>query len=147
MSDFKTRLRELRKASELTQEQFGEKVGVSKSAVSMWERGERYPDVSKFEEIADYFNVDMEYLVGKVDVEHGGSNDGVTKAFGCEVPMQQSEPVCISEEEDGVCGLCEFLMSNPEIKALTAAIREMTEEEIQELARYGKFLRARDGIK
>lgn len=67
MPDFKNRLKELRLASELTQEEFGEKVGVSKSAVSMWERGKRYPDVPKFEEIADYFNVEMAYLIGKVD--------------------------------------------------------------------------------
>ena len=129
------------------QEEFGEKVGVSKSAVSMWERGKRYPDVPKFEGIADYFNVDMAYLVGKVDVNQGGSNHGMTKAMGCQVPMEQGDRICFSTEPDCIMELCEFLMSNPEIKALTAAIREMTEEEIQELARYGKFLRARDGIK
>lgn len=35
MPDFKNRLKELRLASELTQEEFGEKVGVSKSAISI----------------------------------------------------------------------------------------------------------------
>lgn len=145
MSVFNERLKELRKASKLTQEEFGEKVGVSKSAVSMWERGKRHPDVPKFEEIADFFNVDMDYLVGK---DCAADITEKIRIMGHSVPCSKPKKVlCVDDEIQGLRELCEYLRHNPEVRALTAAIREMTEEEIQELARYGKFLRARDGIK
>jgi transcriptional regulator with XRE-family HTH domain len=36
----------------------------------MWELGKRRPDYVKLEEIADYFNVDMNYLLGKTNVRN-----------------------------------------------------------------------------
>lgn len=35
----------------------------------MYERGRREPDFETLEVIADYFNVDMDYLIGKSDIE------------------------------------------------------------------------------
>lgn len=40
------RIREYRSAKNLTQEQFGELVGVSAQAISKWEREECYPDIT-----------------------------------------------------------------------------------------------------
>lgn len=34
----------------------------------MYERGEREPGIETLEAFADYFNVDMDYLIGKADV-------------------------------------------------------------------------------
>lgn len=34
----------------------------------MYERGEREPNFTTLEKIADYFNVDMDYLLGKSDI-------------------------------------------------------------------------------
>lgn len=42
-------------------------VDVSASAIGMWEQGRREPDFETLEAISDYFNVDIDYLLGKSD--------------------------------------------------------------------------------
>lgn len=64
---FKDRLKELRERKGMSQIQLSEELGISKSSVSMYERGERNPDFETLETIADFFNVDMNFLLGKDD--------------------------------------------------------------------------------
>lgn len=68
MSKFSERLRQLRTARALSQMDFSKQIGISKSSVNMYERGEREPGLETLERIADYFNVDMDYLLGKTDI-------------------------------------------------------------------------------
>ena len=65
MSSFGKVLRRLRKQDGLTQTDLGKALGISYSAVSMYERGEREPNFETLEVIADYFNVSMDYLYNK----------------------------------------------------------------------------------
>ena len=67
MKKFGARLRQLRTARGLSQMDFSKQIGISKSSVNMYERGEREPGLETLENIADYFNVDMDYLLGKTD--------------------------------------------------------------------------------
>lgn len=53
----------------MTQKQLADTLGVSESRIGMYERGKREPDFEMLEAIADYFNVDMDYLTGRSDVE------------------------------------------------------------------------------
>ena len=62
---FSVNLKRLREASGLTQEELATKAGTSKSAISMYERGERFPSEQLLETLADLFNVDMNMLLGK----------------------------------------------------------------------------------
>lgn len=62
---FKDVLRSLRIECGWTQEELGSRIGASKSAVANWETGLRVPKADKLEEIADLFNVDLDYLLGK----------------------------------------------------------------------------------
>ena len=64
MQEFKDIFKALRTRKRLTQAQLAEDLGLSRSAVSMYERGEREPDFETLELIADYFNVDMNFLIG-----------------------------------------------------------------------------------
>lgn len=68
MAKFHERLKELRTAHDLSQSDFAKLIKLSKSSVNMYERGEREPGLATLERIADYFNVDMDYLLGKSDV-------------------------------------------------------------------------------
>lgn len=61
-------LRALRKQHRMTQADLARALGVAESAISMWELGRRNPDREMMEQIADYFNVDMDYLFGRSDV-------------------------------------------------------------------------------
>lgn len=65
MSKFNLRLRELRKQKKLTQQELADDLGISKSSVNMYERGEREPGLDLLEAIADFFNVNLDYLMGK----------------------------------------------------------------------------------
>ena len=68
MAKFSERLRILRTSKDLSQADFAKQIKISKSSVNMYERGEREPSFKTLELIADYFNVDMDYLLGKSDV-------------------------------------------------------------------------------
>lgn len=63
--DFADRLRDLRSQKGLSQIELGKKLGISNSAISMYERREREPDFETLDLIADFFNVDVNYLLGK----------------------------------------------------------------------------------
>lgn len=54
---------DLRKAAGVTQLELAEKLNYSDKAVSKWERGESLPDVAVLKQIADQFQVTMDYLV------------------------------------------------------------------------------------
>ena len=65
MSKFGRNLRELRLDNSLTQDQLADKLGVSKSRISMYENGNRRPSFEMLEAISDLFNVDMNSLLGE----------------------------------------------------------------------------------
>ncbi len=56
--------KQLRKERELTQEALADFLGVSFQAVSKWERGESYPDIEMLPEIAVYFGISVDELLG-----------------------------------------------------------------------------------
>ena len=64
-SKFTGRLKELRAESGLTQKQLAENLNVCKSAVSAWEIGRNQPDYDLLIDIADFFKVTVDFLVGK----------------------------------------------------------------------------------
>ena len=64
MGQFASILKQLRLQKGLTQPQLAERLGISRSAISMYERGERGPDTTTMEAIAALFGVDMNYLYG-----------------------------------------------------------------------------------
>ncbi len=68
MAEFKDIILALRLEKKFNQEELAKALNVSKSTVGMWEIGKRLPGPEKYEEIADYFNVDMDYLYGRTDI-------------------------------------------------------------------------------
>lgn len=64
---FGEKLKELRIEKGLSQRKLGEILGVCNQTVSFWETGSREPDLDALKEIADYFNVSADYLLGRED--------------------------------------------------------------------------------
>ena len=58
-------LKHLRKSENMNQLELANAIGVSRSTIGMYESGQREPDFETMEAIADYFNVSMDYLLGK----------------------------------------------------------------------------------
>ena len=63
-------LKRLRKQREMTQEDLADFIGVSFQAVSKWERGEGYPDITLLPVIASFFGVTLDELVGMNDIQN-----------------------------------------------------------------------------
>jgi len=64
---FKNRIRDYRELRQLSQTQLAKKVGVSKSAISMYEAGKREPSFEIMEAIADTLNASFYDLIGKTE--------------------------------------------------------------------------------
>lgn len=64
MKKYSNRVKELRLAKSLSQEQLAEKIGLTKQAISQYERGERSPSMDVLEALCDFFNVSSDYLLG-----------------------------------------------------------------------------------
>lgn len=61
---FMDNLKTLRLQDGLTQGELAERIGVGKSTISMWEKGDRTPSLEMLETLADFFNVSLSELWG-----------------------------------------------------------------------------------
>ena len=62
---FQNRLKELRKEKKLSQEELGEAMNISGRTISYFEAGERTPSPEILNQLADIFNVTIDYLLGR----------------------------------------------------------------------------------
>ena len=65
MNDLGQKIACLRKEKKLSQEELAEKLGVSRQAISKWERNESLPDVYNLVNIADALDVSLDLLIHK----------------------------------------------------------------------------------
>ena len=70
MAEIKDRIVSLRNEKNITQSQLAEELNISPSAIGVYEQGRRKPSYELLEEICDYFNVDMDYLMGRSDIKN-----------------------------------------------------------------------------
>ncbi|WP_082691469.1 helix-turn-helix domain-containing protein [Paenibacillus rubinfantis] len=63
-----SRLRKLRKDSGLTMKDFGAKFSLAESTISGYENGSRNPDLETIDKFATFFNVSVDYLMGRTIV-------------------------------------------------------------------------------
>lgn len=110
MGGFQTVLKSLRTAKSLTQEDLAKILGVSRSTIGMYENGSREPDYEMLELIADYFNVDIDYLLGR-------SNK----------TTMLPENYYLNEDARD---MAQFLYENPDYKVLFDASRKVKREDI-----------------
>lgn len=64
MSIFAQRLRELRQEKGLSMKQLAKELNTTDAAVSNWENEINEPKISYLKDIAQYFNVSADYLLG-----------------------------------------------------------------------------------
>ena len=65
--DFKDRLKMLRQSKHMTQAELASQLKASKALIGFSENGKRLPSFEKQEDIADFFNVTLDYLLGRDD--------------------------------------------------------------------------------
>lgn len=77
---FQVRLKELRENRMLSQNDLAKALNVKQSTVAMWENGTNKPRYSKIEELANFFNVSIDYVLCRDDVipvEHIKPSTGI----------------------------------------------------------------------
>lgn len=107
MGKFQTILKALRTSKGITQDELSKQLkNISRSTIGMYESGAREPDFETLELIADYFNVDTDYLLGRTSkttyIPVPSSKKGtVIKIYGrvaAGIPIEAIQDI-IDEEE------------------------------------------------
>lgn len=128
-------LRSLRKQHRMTQSDLARVLGVAESAVSMWELGRRRPDHEMMEQIADYFNVDMNYLFGKSDVPN--AYRFAIKAPNGEVMAWVSNRAAVDKK------VADANRRQALRFALWGEADDMTDADVDDVLKYAEFVRAK----
>ena len=93
---FADRLKELRKENGWTQDELAEKLGISRSAVGMYEQGRREPDFEMLDLAADVLDVSVGYMTGGPE---RGSYPRHLEAYA-EAPQRMPRTMGVTLEEE-----------------------------------------------
>lgn len=80
MTTLADRLKDIRKANNLTQSELGKILGVGKTTISMYETGNSTPNDDIKLKISEYFNISIDYLLGLSDSKDIEYNKKIEKA-------------------------------------------------------------------
>ena len=67
MSHFSKNLRSLRKEANMRQQDLADELGVAQTTIASYEQDQRFPNHETLIEIADFFNVSIDFLLGRDD--------------------------------------------------------------------------------
>lgn len=67
---FANMLKKLRKNENLTQDQLASKIGITRDTLANYETGRREPDFTTLKNIASYFEVSTDYLLGREEFDN-----------------------------------------------------------------------------
>ena len=119
MSGFSEKLAALRKEKGLTQAELAARLGISKSAVSMYERGNREPELELLQAMADFFHVSASTMLGRAE-------DGLVNA------------------DPALTEYLEALRDRPEMRMLFSVTKNATREDVEAAVKIIEALRGRD---
>lgn len=69
-NSFYNRLTALRQDKRISQNELAKKTGLTRQAISLYETGKREPNLAVINRLADFFNVSVDYLLGRTDDPH-----------------------------------------------------------------------------
>lgn len=122
--EFSMIFQKLRSEVGLKQEEMAKELGVSKSTIGMWETGKRLPSPELYEQVADYFNVDIDYLYGRSEIRQRVHYDRDGTAY---VPAQDTGTMSeLRNDERDLLSYYNQLNDKGKAKALSD-ISDMTE--------------------
>lgn len=110
-----------RKAKGLTQEQLGEKLGVSNKTISRWENGNYMPDLSLLEPLSKELGITLNELLAGETIEADGAieysekNIISTLDYSTEKIKNEHKKISVFIMVIGIClCFCAFIISSPE---------------------------------
>lgn len=106
-------LKTLRMEKGMSQQEFAEAIHASQNTVSQWENGTRKPAYDIVETLADFFNVSIDYLLGKSDLRN---------------------PLDIPEHIEGIADLILRMRSDDEFSDIINKINELSPEQLKAIS-------------
>ena len=82
MSDISDRIRAIRKDHNLTQDEFGKRIGIAQNTIATYESGRREPQAVTLTAICREFNVNMEWLKNGKGDPYNEFDDDLAKLIG-----------------------------------------------------------------
>ena len=64
------RIKELREEKNISQLELAKKLNLTQQSISLYEKGDREPSIEVLKSIANFFNVSLDYLLGKSDIRN-----------------------------------------------------------------------------
>lgn len=119
MSGFSETLTSLRKGAGMTQAELAARLGISKSAVSMYECGNREPELELLQAMADLFRVSVSALLGRREGELVNGDAELTEYL-------------------------EALRDRPEMRMLFSVTKNATKEDVEAAVKIIEALRGRN---
>ncbi|MGE5605241.1 MAG: helix-turn-helix domain-containing protein [Bacteroidota bacterium] len=78
---FQDRLRKLRKERNLSQDDVGQSLNLGGRTIGNYESGERLPALDTLVKLADFYEVSIDYLLGRTDNRHLNSTTSEMSIF------------------------------------------------------------------
>ncbi len=75
------KVKKLRRNKDLTQEELAAHIGISYQAISKWERGDGYPDITMLPTLANYFGVSVDELIGMEEISSAQRLDDINQKW------------------------------------------------------------------
>ena len=99
MASLADRIKQLRLSANMTQEEFGQKFGIVKSTVSLYENGKSTPNDQIKKNICEYFKISMDYLMGAEHIKQSchEPNNYISKQEQQILNMYHQDPERITE--------------------------------------------------
>ena len=98
---FAKRLKELRKSKKMSQKELADILSVSPSTIGMYEQGRRKPDPDTLKLLANYFDVSIDYILGRLEERTMTfSSEIKTQAFHLSEDVSELSPEEIEQIED-----------------------------------------------
>lgn len=96
------RIKELRKSRKLNQGELAKLIGVSPSAIGMYEQGRREPDTATLLKLARNFDVSLDYLIGACENPDSFDVSSIAKSVAknlMDQPALMFSAECYTDEE------------------------------------------------
>ncbi len=121
MATFGQRFKELRSEKRLTQQQLADNFYLNKSSISRYEQNKQIPEIDLLQKLADFFNVSVDYLLGRSDIRN---------------PQEDENDLTPEEQE-----LLEKIKSDPELSILFHDLKSAPKKKIKQLLKTWEFVK------
>ena len=98
-------IRKLRESKKLTQEELAQKIHVSSKAVSKWETGQGFPDVSLLEPLAEALDLSVIELLSGEDIRNSNPHSDMRKSRFYVCPVCGNVIRSVGEAVISCCGV------------------------------------------